>query len=125
MAATDGQSTLMRALLGLLLLLSCSTLLAQNATVYGTVRDDDGQVMPGVSVSVPGPKAITTNTDSLGRYELSVPPGDPPGAATTIRFSFLKEVAQREVRLAAGDRKEVSTVIRVKTFDPVLVQNDR
>ena len=115
----------MRALLVFLLLLPLSSLFAQNATVYGVVRDDDGQPIPGVSVSALGPKTISASTDSLGRYELSVPPADPQGGATIIRFSFLKDVVDREVRLVAGDRKEVSTVIKAKTFEPVVVQNDR
>lgn len=46
----------------------------QQMTVQGTVRDESGTPLPGVSVSVPG-TTVQTATDAEGTYRLTVPTG--------------------------------------------------
>ncbi len=93
----------MRALFGLILLLTGFSISAQDATISGTVRDESGAVMPGVSVSVRGPKPVGSTTDDKGRYELRIPPEDLEDQTVTVRFAFLRElVVQSGLVVAMG-----------------------
>ncbi len=112
----------MRALFGLLLFLSCSLLFAQNATIFGTVRDEDGQPKQGVSVSLVGGGA-TTVTDGSGGYELTIPSDGLP-RTLTIRFSSLEDIVEKDIIAAPGERKELNSSMRSKTLDPIPVVKD-
>lgn len=57
----------------LLFLLVHSVALAQNVTVSGTVTDDAGEPLPGVTVTIVGVTAVGTVTNIDGKYELEVP----------------------------------------------------
>lgn len=114
----------MRALLGLLLLLSSASLLAQNATIFGAVRDEAGSPMPGVSVSMTGPKALSTTTDEKGRFEIDIPSTELTAPSVIIRFAFLKDVVQQEIAIAPGERKEVNATIQAKSLQPVPVTKE-
>ncbi len=114
----------MRWLLATLLVLCAFMARAQNATVSGVVRDEVGQPVPGVSVSVVGAKVVAT-TDENGHYELSVPPSDPPGTPVVFHFDFLKDRVERSLVLAPGERTELSPTFRAKTIAPVQVTNER
>src|SRR5690606_38818518 len=57
-------------------------------TVKGTVVDQNGDPIPGVTVSIPG-TSIGTATDLDGGYTLSVPEG------STLVFSFIGYMTQR------------------------------
>ena len=61
------------ALMLLLFLLIHSVSLAQNVAVSGTVTDQDGEPLPGVTVTVVGETAVGTVTNLDGIYELEVP----------------------------------------------------
>lgn len=54
------------------LLCAFQTLLAQNKTVTGTVTDNTGRGVPGVTVTVKGTKTAT-QTDANGTYRISAP----------------------------------------------------
>ncbi len=69
-------------LIAFLLLVAQSVLLAQNITVKGTVKSNDGTTMPGVSVVLKGTTTGTT-TGPDGKFFVSVP------AAGTLVFSFI------------------------------------
>lgn len=65
-----------------LLLIVQTVLFAQNSTIKGTVRSNDGTTMPGVSVVLKGTTTgTTTNID--GKYSVSVP------LNSTLTFSFI------------------------------------
>lgn len=65
------------------LMLSITQVFAQNRTVTGTVTaKDDGQPIPGATVKVKG-TAIGTQTNSAGKFTLSVP------ANATLTFTFV------------------------------------
>ena len=61
------------ALVLFLFLLVHSVAMAQNVTVSGTVTDDAGDPLPGVTVTVAGVTTIGTVTNVDGNYELEVP----------------------------------------------------
>lgn len=56
----------------IMLFLFCCNLLAQNKTITGTVTDDKGETLIGVSVMAKG-TTVGTVTDLDGNYSLSVP----------------------------------------------------
>jgi hypothetical protein len=59
-------------LLCLLLIFSSFTLLAQTKTVTGTVLDNNGQPIAGVSIVIKGSSTGTT-TNTEGKFSLTVP----------------------------------------------------
>src|SRR5471030_3083107 len=70
------------------LLLCLTQVYAQNRTVTGTVTaKDDGLPIPVVTVKVKG-SAIGTQTNSAGKFTLSVPAG------ATLTFTFVGYTAQ-------------------------------
>lgn len=83
-------------------------------TITGTVTDDKGEALPGVSIVVKGSQRGTTS-DSLGKFSLSV-----PDASTTLVFSFVGYVA-REVNV--GNQTTISIALSVddKTLNEVVV----
>ncbi|PQA59243.1 SusC/RagA family TonB-linked outer membrane protein [Siphonobacter curvatus] len=68
---------------GLMLLGCFGTLFAQNRTISGTVADEKGELLPGVSLSIKG-TTLGTNTNVEGRFTLSI-----PANATTLVVSFV------------------------------------
>src|SRR4029079_4981929 len=62
---------------------------AQSGTIKGSVKDADGNFLPGASVSVQHSK-IGTVTDQNGNYLLNVPAG-----SRTIVVSFIGQATQR------------------------------
>jgi TonB-linked SusC/RagA family outer membrane protein len=82
-------------------------------TVTGTVVDNTGEPLPGVTVSVPG-TTIGTATDLDGKYSLSVPEG------STLVFSFIGFETQR---IEVGERSviDVSLSEDMASLDEVVV----
>lgn len=73
-----------RLLLIMLGLLFISTqILAQNRTVHGTVSDNNGQPLPGVSVRIVGTTGGTTTT-SNGTFSVAI-----PATAKSLEFSYV------------------------------------
>src|SRR5690606_38563212 len=58
-----------------------------DVVISGTVTDENGEPIPGVTVSLPG-TTVGTATDLGGRYSLTVPEG------STLFFSFIGFVTQ-------------------------------
>ena len=85
----------------LLFLLATGSLRAQDRPITGTLRDEQGQPMPGANVVIKGTTRGTT-TDAVGEFRLSV-----PGGNTTLTISSVgylpKELAvgtgQSQVRV--------------------------
>lgn len=84
-----------------------------DVTVTGTVRDENGEPLPGVTISVPG-KSIGTVTDLEGKYTLSVPEG------STLVFSFIGFETQS---IAIGDRSviDINLAEDLASLDEVVV----
>jgi TonB-linked SusC/RagA family outer membrane protein len=100
------------ALLALLLLTFSASVMAQT-NVSGTVKDDQGEILTGVSVLVKGTK-VSTTTNQDGKFQIAVPTG-----STTLVFSYLgyepKEVA------VAGNVINVSLKSSISTLNDVVV----
>jgi iron complex outermembrane receptor protein len=74
---------------------------AQNVTIRGTVKDANGQPLPGASVQVQG-KRMGALTDNAGTYQLSLPTGK-----YTLIVSYAGSVTQRvEVNAANGMQQD-------------------
>jgi TonB-linked SusC/RagA family outer membrane protein len=103
---------MLKAMFLCILMVVSSSLFAQNI-VTGSVKDDTGQTLPGVSVVVKG-TTIGTVTDINGRYSLSVP------ANATLIFSF---VGMNTKEIAVGNQKNVNISMEASSIgvDEVVV----
>lgn len=84
-----------------------------DVVITGTLVDQNGEPIPGVTVSVPG-TSTGTSTDLDGNYTLSVPEG------STLVFSFIGFVTQS---IAVGDRSviDVTLIEDMASLDEVVV----
>src|SRR5690606_338820 len=82
-------------------------------TVTGTVKDANGEPIPGATVSVPGTN-IGTATDLDGTYSLTVPEG------SSLSFSFIGYVTQM---VEVGARSVIDIVLEedMASLDEVVV----
>ena len=82
-------------------------------TVTGTVVDQNGDPIPGATVSVPG-TGVGTATDMDGKYSLSVPEG------ATLVFSFIGFVSQS---VAVGNNSVIDVILQedVASLDEIVV----
>jgi len=87
--------------------------ITEDITISGTVTDQNGEPIPGVTVSIPG-TGFGTATDIDGRYSLSVPEG------STLVFSFIGFESQR---IAVGDRSVIDITLSedMSSLDEVVV----
>ncbi len=70
-----------------------------DVSVTGTVTDDRGEALPGVSVTVKGTSRGTT-TDNTGRFQVAV-----PGSESVLIFSYIGYVRQE---VAVGNRQSLT-----------------
>jgi TonB-linked SusC/RagA family outer membrane protein len=75
----------------------------QDIVITGRVTDDQGQPLPGVSVSVVG-TSFGTMTDVNGAYKVNV-----PDAKATLTFSFVGFVKQE---IVVGDKKIINVGLK-------------
>lgn len=88
---------------------------AQSKTISGTVVDETGSVLPGVSVVIKGTASGTT-TDVEGRYSVTI---DNPAEATLI-FTFIGYNAQ-EVAVSNRSSVDVSLTPDTQTLQEIVV----
>ena len=102
-----------------LLIPSLSTAqIGQTGTLTGTVADQSGAVLPGVTVTATGESVIggarTTVTDENGIYRF---PALPPGTYTvSAELSGFKPFSQENVRLQLGQTLTVDPKLEVGGF---------
>ena len=101
-------------LLGLLLGGFARAYPAFDRTVTGTVTDEGGGALPGVSILVKGTQRGTT-TDQSGSFRLEVPDG-----AATLVFSFVGYTS-REVVVGNQTKIDVTLAPDLKSLDEVVV----
>lgn len=89
----------------------CGQLMAQQATVSGTVTEEGAGPMVGVTVYVEGTTNGTT-TNMEGEFTLSVKPGKRTIIASSIGFGS----SRQEVEMAAGDEVKLDFVLG---YDPL------
>jgi TonB-linked SusC/RagA family outer membrane protein len=72
---------------------------AQNKSVKGTVTDEQGEPLIGVSVTVVGNQNIGTATDENGNYSIQMPP-----KSSVLKFSYIGYKTQM-INVATGQTK--------------------
>lgn len=97
----------------LLMLISVSVANAQDK-VSGVVKDDTGETMPGVSVTVKGSKSVGAVTDIDGNFTINVSRG------AVLTFSFLGYNPQ-EVKATPGKQMIITMQEDNKTLNEVVV----
>jgi len=89
----------------------------QGITVQGTVVDEDGQPLPGVSVLVKGSTTTGTVTDMNGNYALTIKSQDKP---VVLTYSFVGfKTSEKTVSSSQVLNLELST--STKNIDDVIV----
>ena len=86
----------------------------QNGTITGTVKDENGMFIPGVSVKVKG-MANATSTNTKGDFSIAV-----PSPTVFLVFSYVGYAAQ-EIKAGAGQVLNVSLKPEVGTLNAVVV----
>jgi hypothetical protein len=107
------------------MLLTPAAAFAQAGSVTGTVSDETGGVLPGVSVSLRPTGAAAaeeTVTDGVGRYGFeSVPAGPAELTFRLINFSTVR----RSVTVAAGSTLTANAVLLVATSADIVITAPR
>ena len=87
---------------------------SQQKTITGTIADENGSPLPGVSIVVKG-STIGTITDTSGKFELTV-----PADAQILVFSFM---GMKEQEITIGDLRVLNVVMEedVIGMDEVVV----
>nr|HPM17795.1 SusC/RagA family TonB-linked outer membrane protein [Bacteroidales bacterium] len=86
----------------------------QQKKISGTVRDENGQALPGAAILVEGTTS-GTNTDAEGRFSIAV-----PGENSVLVFSFLGYTTQK-VSAKGRNVIEVEMSPDTRTLDDVVV----
>jgi TonB-dependent starch-binding outer membrane protein SusC len=81
----------------------------------GTVTDENGAGLPGVSILIKGTQRGTT-TDTKGQYQL-----DLPGGSVTLVFSFVGYISQEKVVPSSQSTLNVSLAPDTQTLDEMIV----
>jgi TonB-linked SusC/RagA family outer membrane protein len=81
--------------------------------VTGTVKDETGAALPGVSISIKG-SSVGTQTDANGHFKLTASPGD------VLVFTYIGYVRQ-EVTVGTGSNYVVSLAPDAKGLNEVVV----
>src|SRR5690606_9584304 len=95
-------------------LMLTSSVLAQERNVSGTVTDESGNSMPGVSVVIKGTSQGTA-TDAEGRYTLRV-----PGDDVALIFTFVG-YAPSEVQVGSRSVVDVAMNPDIQTLTELVV----
>lgn len=100
---------LLRVALSMLLLLSFSFMsFGQNLAIQGSVKDENGALLPGVTVLAKGTN-IGTITDGNGAYSLSV-----PADSKVLVFSFIGMVSQ-EIQISSSST--INVILKEDAFN--------
>lgn len=89
------------------------SVLAQDRTVSGTVKDEDGSGLPGVNVIVAGTSNGTV-TDISGKYSISV------GSGSKLLFSFIGFTSQ-EAEIGNSSVVDVSMKVDITELQEIVV----
>ena len=85
--------------------------------ITGTVTDDKGEQLPGVSVTLKGTQRGTT-TDATGQYKLNLTDG--AGSSNTLVFSYVGYLSQ-EKPLGNSDVVNITLLADTRALDEVVV----
>jgi hypothetical protein len=94
----------------------------ENATLTGTVRDEQGGVMPGATVTAvnTGTSAVReTTTNAEGNFVL--PALQPGHYAITVRMESFAPVELRDVVLDVSERRNITITLKIGTVGETVV----
>src|SRR5438309_2247972 len=96
----------------------CTSVMAQNqgTVIKGTVTDDKGATLPGVTVAVKGMQ-VNAITDVNGGYNISVPP-----AGKTLVFTFIG-MERQEVSIGTKTTINVTMTLSSTALSEIVVTN--
>ena len=87
------------------LLVHSISIYAQDNTISGLVKDNEGEPLPGVSVAVKAGESISgVVTDINGKYQLKASPD------ATIEFSF---IGFKSIQQQVGNRKVINVTLEI------------
>ena len=110
----ENSTCIRRVWLGILFLLFTVThVLAQDAKISGTVKDEKGETLPGVSVKVKGSTVIAV-TDPKGNYSITAPKN------AVLLFSYIGYQVQ-EKPVGSGALVNVTMVPEAGSLSDVVV----
>ncbi len=94
-------------------------LLSQNAELYGTVKDENNEVVSFVNVVVDASKGLATTTDLDGKFSIKLPAGK---YTLTVSYIGYKK-ATKEVNLKTGEEKAIhfSLLKQEEVIDEIVV----
>ncbi|HYF69165.1 MAG TPA: TonB-dependent receptor [Ohtaekwangia sp.] len=95
-------SAFKKSLLMLLALFLVTGAFAQDQQITGTVRDENGQTLPGVSILLKGSSGIGTTTGSNGDYTLAVPANQKDAV---LVFSF---IGYKTAEVVVGSQSQIN-----------------
>jgi TonB-dependent starch-binding outer membrane protein SusC len=102
--------------LSFLLMMLCSYgLMAQQRVITGNVKGDNGEAMPGVTVTLKGTKIVRI-TDKSGNFSIPVPPAGAP----VLVFSHVGS-EKKEVKVGAGASYDVVLKQESSALEDVVV----
>jgi TonB-linked SusC/RagA family outer membrane protein len=96
-----------------MLLFLCLSITAYGQKISGKVTDENGEGLPGVSITIKGVSRGTT-TNATGNYQL-----DAPSAATLV-FSYVGYTAQ-EIKVGSSNNVDVKMIPDVSALSEVVV----
>ncbi len=95
-----------------------SSIKAQTAFIYGTVKDDSGKPVAEVQIGLVGDATLNIKTDSKGQYQAQVP------ANKKIQIFFLSINTERKIvdlELEENERRNVSVNLKSRLLDEVVI----
>jgi hypothetical protein len=106
----------------LLFILTASVFSQNTATVYGRVMDIDNEPVEDVSISVFGGSQAATQSNRNGEFSYIIP----ADTQITIVFNSLSHNQEQViVRLAPGEKRKVSTYLKLKnTFKEIVIVDE-
>lgn len=88
----------------------------QSGTIYGTIRDEQGGVLPGVTLTLKGSdRTLTMTTESDGEYRfLYLPPGP---YTLTATLSGFKTLVREEIFVVVGQNVELPITMQIAAVE--------
>lgn len=101
----------------------CAITYAQNAKIYGTIKDDQGNGLELVTIAVEG-TSIGTMSKPDGTYELDLP-ADTKEAVVFTNVNF--ELVKKSINLQAGEKRLLNITLKKKanTLKEFVKKDDR
>ncbi len=92
--------------------MATTTLMAQEKTITGVVKDQNGQGLPGVNVVIKGTTmGVATEVD--GSYTITAKKGD------VLQYSFIE---MKGVEITVGDKSNITFAMEPETFEMEVLQ---